>query len=199
MNRESFLRWVSVKFRIVRLNKVNKNKVKKNSKWKIFNLLFLLLICSLEITNLSRSARYMRLVSNTGNKNLWKLPWLHKFTETQKAKRMFSLKFVWYSLSHYLCVYSGSTRHFHTHSNTKNAQKPSRALLENSVVRQQSNNPLQKKMPKYTLTYFDIQALGEPIRMLLSYGNLEFTDNRIDYEKDWAKFKAGEFETFFVP
>nr|ACP27599.1 glutathione S-transferase [Chironomus tentans] len=45
-------------------------------------------------------------------------------------------------------------------------------------------------MTKYTLTYFDVEALGEPIRMLLSYGNLDFTDNRIDFEKDWAKFKA---------
>ncbi|KAG5666840.1 hypothetical protein PVAND_014850 [Polypedilum vanderplanki] len=45
-------------------------------------------------------------------------------------------------------------------------------------------------MPQYTLTYFDIEALGEPIRMLLSYGKIPFTDNRIDFEKDWAKFKA---------
>lgn len=51
------------------------------------------------------------------------------------------------------------------------------------------------KMTKYTLTYFDVEALGEPIRMLLSYGNLEFTDNRIDYEKDWAKFKTGVCKT----
>lgn len=50
-------------------------------------------------------------------------------------------------------------------------------------------------MTKYTLTYFDVEALGEPIRMLLSYGNLEFTDNRIDYEKDWAKFKTGVWKT----
>jgi hypothetical protein len=49
-------------------------------------------------------------------------------------------------------------------------------------------------MAQYTVTYFDIEALGEPIRLLLSYGKLPFTDNRIDYEKDWAKFKAGELE-----
>lgn len=51
-------------------------------------------------------------------------------------------------------------------------------------------------MAKYTITYFDIEALGEPIRMLLAYGNVDFTDNRIDYEKDWMKFKAGEFKKF---
>lgn len=46
-------------------------------------------------------------------------------------------------------------------------------------------------MPQYTLTYFNVQALGEPIRMLLSYGKMDFTDNRIDFAKDWPKFKAG--------
>jgi hypothetical protein len=46
-------------------------------------------------------------------------------------------------------------------------------------------------MSKYTLTYFNVEALGEPIRLLLSYGKVNFVDNRIDFEKDWAKFKAG--------
>uniref|UniRef100_V5GZQ6 glutathione transferase n=1 Tax=Anoplophora glabripennis TaxID=217634 RepID=V5GZQ6_ANOGL len=36
--------------------------------------------------------------------------------------------------------------------------------------------------PTYKLTYFDITALGEPIRFLLSYGGMEFEDNRIQKE-----------------
>ncbi|CAA9998286.1 unnamed protein product [Nesidiocoris tenuis] len=37
-------------------------------------------------------------------------------------------------------------------------------------------------MPSYKLTYFDGRALGEPIRMILTYMGLEFEDNRIDME-----------------
>lgn len=43
-------------------------------------------------------------------------------------------------------------------------------------------------MPSYKLTYFPVQALGEPIRFLLSYGNVEFIDDRFDRE-DWPKIK----------
>lgn len=45
-------------------------------------------------------------------------------------------------------------------------------------------------MSKYTVTYFDLEALGEPIRLLLSYGKVDFVDNRISFD-DWPKFKAG--------
>lgn len=45
-----------------------------------------------------------------------------------------------------------------------------------------------KMAPTYKLTYFPIEALGEPIRWLLSYGNLEFEDIRINRE-DWPKIK----------
>jgi glutathione S-transferase len=42
--------------------------------------------------------------------------------------------------------------------------------------------------PTYKLTYFNVQALAEPIRMLLSYGNIQFEDVRI--EKDaWPALK----------
>ncbi|CAH1953384.1 unnamed protein product [Acanthoscelides obtectus] len=42
--------------------------------------------------------------------------------------------------------------------------------------------------PSYKVTYFDLNALGEPIRVLLSYGSLEFEDVRIKY-KDWPDLK----------
>lgn len=44
------------------------------------------------------------------------------------------------------------------------------------------------KMPDYKLTYFNITGLGEPIRFMLSYGNLDFEDNRISNE-NWPKIK----------
>ncbi|XP_068085035.1 glutathione S-transferase-like isoform X1 [Anabrus simplex] len=42
--------------------------------------------------------------------------------------------------------------------------------------------------PKYKLTYFDIKGLAEPIRYLLSYGGVDFEDNRISKD-EWAKMK----------
>ncbi|KAG5667803.1 hypothetical protein PVAND_015772 [Polypedilum vanderplanki] len=43
-------------------------------------------------------------------------------------------------------------------------------------------------MTKYKLTYFNFVALGEPIRFLLSYGGVDFEDNRIEW-KDWPEIK----------
>jgi hypothetical protein len=43
-------------------------------------------------------------------------------------------------------------------------------------------------MASYKLSYFDIQALGEPIRLLLAFGKVEFIDNRIKFE-DWPELK----------
>ncbi|KAL5233523.1 hypothetical protein ACI65C_000933 [Semiaphis heraclei] len=40
----------------------------------------------------------------------------------------------------------------------------------------------------YKLTYFNFAGLGEPIRYLLSYLDIDFEDNRIDYEK-WPSIK----------
>ncbi|XP_023313068.1 glutathione S-transferase-like isoform X1 [Anoplophora glabripennis] len=42
--------------------------------------------------------------------------------------------------------------------------------------------------PAYKLTYFDFTALGEPIRFLLSYGGIEFEDNRIQ-RANWPALK----------
>ncbi|CAH2093199.1 unnamed protein product [Euphydryas editha] len=43
-------------------------------------------------------------------------------------------------------------------------------------------------MPNIVLHYFDVKALGESIRLLLTYGGLEFVDHRVD-EKDWESVK----------
>ncbi|KAI5637382.1 glutathione S-transferase 2 [Phthorimaea operculella] len=37
-------------------------------------------------------------------------------------------------------------------------------------------------MPKYVVTYFNLKSLGEPTRLLLSYGGQEFEDRRIERE-----------------
>ncbi|KAG8223843.1 hypothetical protein J437_LFUL007864 [Ladona fulva] len=42
--------------------------------------------------------------------------------------------------------------------------------------------------PKYRLTYFPVTVLGEPIRMLLSYGGVQFEDRRVTTE-EWARMK----------
>ncbi|KAI5637800.1 hypothetical protein NE865_09455 [Phthorimaea operculella] len=43
-------------------------------------------------------------------------------------------------------------------------------------------------MPKYVVTYFNVRGLGEPSRLLLSYGGQEFEDRRIERE-EWEKVK----------
>ncbi|KAI7815382.1 glutathione S-transferase [Rhyzopertha dominica] len=42
--------------------------------------------------------------------------------------------------------------------------------------------------PAYKLTYFKFKALAEPIRFLLSYGDIEFEDVRFERE-DWPQLK----------
>uniref|UniRef100_A0A182FM24 glutathione transferase n=2 Tax=Anopheles albimanus TaxID=7167 RepID=A0A182FM24_ANOAL len=43
-------------------------------------------------------------------------------------------------------------------------------------------------MPDYKVYYFNVKALGEPLRFLLSYGNLPFDDVRITRE-EWPALK----------
>nr|QXF31014.1 glutathione S-transferase sigma 1 [Frankliniella occidentalis] len=43
--------------------------------------------------------------------------------------------------------------------------------------------------PKYVLHYFDLTALGEPIRYLLSYGNINWEDNRYSAAQ-WETIKS---------
>jgi hypothetical protein len=42
--------------------------------------------------------------------------------------------------------------------------------------------------PTYKLTYFNVKALAEPIRFLLSYGGVEFEDYRFEKE-EWPQLK----------
>ncbi|XP_014472024.1 PREDICTED: uncharacterized protein LOC106743045 [Dinoponera quadriceps] len=46
-----------------------------------------------------------------------------------------------------------------------------------------------EKMPTYKLTYFNLTALGEPIRYMLHYCDIPFEDIRIEID-DWLKHKA---------
>lgn len=46
--------------------------------------------------------------------------------------------------------------------------------------------------PKYRVHYFNITALGEPIRYLLAYGNLDWEDVRYEPE-EWAKAKSSTY------
>lgn len=45
--------------------------------------------------------------------------------------------------------------------------------------------------PPYKVTYFDFVALGEPIKLLLSYGGIEFEDDRIQRE-NWPALKPSK-------
>jgi hypothetical protein len=51
--------------------------------------------------------------------------------------------------------------------------------------------------PAYKLTYFNVKALGEPIRFLLSYGGVEFEDRRLQGE-EWPQLKPCKFSDVFV-
>nr|AYM01176.1 glutathione-S-transferase sigma class [Spodoptera littoralis] len=43
-------------------------------------------------------------------------------------------------------------------------------------------------MPKYVFHYFDGKGLGEPVRLLLAFGDEGFEDHRVAF-KDWPDFK----------
>lgn len=46
-------------------------------------------------------------------------------------------------------------------------------------------------MVHYTLTYFGIRGLAEPIRLVLAYGGADYTDNRIEKE-NWPALKSSK-------
>ncbi|XP_052124066.1 glutathione S-transferase-like isoform X2 [Frankliniella occidentalis] len=55
--------------------------------------------------------------------------------------------------------------------------------------------------PKYTLHYFDVTALGEPIRFLFAYGNIKWEDIRYDddqFEKVKSKMPFGQMPVLHV-
>lgn len=51
--------------------------------------------------------------------------------------------------------------------------------------------------PKYKLTYFNLKGLAESIRILFSYGGIQYEDNRID-RANWAAFKASMHVKCFI-
>ena len=44
-------------------------------------------------------------------------------------------------------------------------------------------------MPNYKVIYFNVKALAEPLRFLLSYGNIDFEDIRVSRE-EWPTLKS---------
>lgn len=44
-------------------------------------------------------------------------------------------------------------------------------------------------MPSYKVIYFNVKALAEPLRFLLSYGNIDFEDIRVSRE-EWPTLKS---------
>lgn len=51
-------------------------------------------------------------------------------------------------------------------------------------------------MPNYKLTYFNVKALGEPSRLLMSYGNIDFEDVRVS-DEEWPKVKPSKYKNKF--
>lgn len=47
-------------------------------------------------------------------------------------------------------------------------------------------------MPAYKIIYFNVKALAEPMRFLLSYGNIDFEDVRVEKD-DWPALKSSKF------
>ncbi|CRL03511.1 CLUMA_CG016454, isoform A [Clunio marinus] len=51
----------------------------------------------------------------------------------------------------------------------------------------------------YKLIYFNSKALGEPIRFLLAYGDIEYEDFRIDFLKQWPTWNKESFPFHQIP
>lgn len=51
-------------------------------------------------------------------------------------------------------------------------------------------------MPKYKLTYFDLKARAESIRIAFAYVGVEYEDYRMSWdnkEKEWLPFKKSKY------
>ncbi len=44
----------------------------------------------------------------------------------------------------------------------------------------------------YKLTYFNLKAVGEPIRLIFAYAGVKYEDNRIEHA-DWPDHKKSKF------
>ena len=52
-------------------------------------------------------------------------------------------------------------------------------------------------MGKYKLTYFDIRARAEPIRLLFAVAGEDYEDHRVDF-KTWPDVKDSESHYFII-
>lgn len=52
-------------------------------------------------------------------------------------------------------------------------------------------------MPEYKVWYFNVKALGEPLRFLLSYGGLPFEDIRVTRE-EWPALKPSKYSIIIL-
>ena len=52
-------------------------------------------------------------------------------------------------------------------------------------------------MSTYKVTYFNVTALAEPIRYLLSYAGVDFQDDRFEFA-DWPTLKPSKFSNFLI-
>lgn len=53
-------------------------------------------------------------------------------------------------------------------------------------------------MSQYKIIYFNVKALAEPMRFLLSYGNINFEDVRVEKE-DWPALKPSKYQYIHQP
>lgn len=58
------------------------------------------------------------------------------------------------------------------------------------------NNCKTIEMPSYKLTYFNVQALAEPMRLMFAYAGVDYEDVRFENE-DWPKIKPSKYFVFF--
>lgn len=55
--------------------------------------------------------------------------------------------------------------------------------------------------PKFRFHYFNLKALGEPIRLLFAYGGIEYEDVRVE-SADWPALKSStliHFDSIRLP
>lgn len=67
-------------------------------------------------------------------------------------------------------------------------------LYRNFFMNSKMSNQCEIKQ-KYILSYFNVKGIAEPIRLLLSYGKIDFVDRRIP-KAEWPKVKASEYYSY---
>lgn len=50
--------------------------------------------------------------------------------------------------------------------------------------------------PKFKLSYFNVKALAEPIRLLFAYGGIDYEDVRVSQD-EWAVLKPSNLHYIF--